>query len=163
LATWASALVSLWFRLVEHWFPDTVINPYAGSFRAMITWQMASILVALPIYLFVMRVLLRELQATPDRIESGVHKWLTYIALLLAVPAVVCSLFLFVYFFMKGELSLRFVLKCAIVLAICGSIFCYYLDFPQARARHGIFAGAGVAGAVAAVACGILVAGTPSV
>jgi len=54
LATWACALGSLCFRLIERWLPDAVIAPYYDNFRLTVTWQMASILVALPIYLFVM-------------------------------------------------------------------------------------------------------------
>ena len=60
LATWAGGLGSLWFRLIERWIPDAVTDPYPSDFRYTATWQMASILVALPIYLFVMRVILRE-------------------------------------------------------------------------------------------------------
>jgi hypothetical protein len=163
LATWAGALGSLWFRLIEYWLPDAVTTPNFYSFRETVTWQMASILVALPIYLFVMRMLVRESAANPERIESGVRKWLTYIALLLAATGVVCDLVCFVDYFLKGEITLRFVLKCAVVLAICGGIFWYYLDFLRGRVRSGWFAAASVAGAAAALACGLLVAGTPSV
>src|SRR5688572_22139838 len=59
LATWASALGSLWFRLIEHWMPDAVAGSYL-NFRNTVTWQMAAIVVALPVYLLVMRTILRE-------------------------------------------------------------------------------------------------------
>src|SRR5690242_1489317 len=57
LATWAFALGSLCFRLIEHWLPDPVMSRYMYNFRATVTWQIASILVALPIYLWVMRMI----------------------------------------------------------------------------------------------------------
>jgi len=163
LATWAGALGSLWFRLIEHWLPDAVVTPYFYSFRENVTWQMSSILVALPIYLFVMRMLVRESAANPERIDSGVRKWLTYIALLLAATGVVRDLVYFVDYLLKGEITLRFVLKCVVVLAICGGIFWYCLDFLRGRVRSGWFAAAALAVACAAVACGVLVAGTPAV
>lgn len=162
LATWASALGSLSFQLIEYWLPDAVVSRYVYNFRTSVTWQMASILVGLPIYLFVMRLILRESQANPERIESGVRKWLTYIALLLAATGVVCDLVCFVDYFLTGEITPRFILKCAVVLAICGSIFWYYLDFLRGRARSGRFAILAVAGASAAFTCGLLIAGTPS-
>jgi hypothetical protein len=161
LATWASALGSLWFQLIEHWLPDAVVNQYAFNFRSTVTWQMASILVALPVYLTVMRMILRETRANPDRIESGVRKWLTYIALLLAAAGLVSDLVCFVDFFLKGELTLRFVLKCVTVLAICGSIFWYYLGFLRGRTASGGFAALATAAAAAAIFCGLSAAGGP--
>ena len=163
LATWACALGSLWFRLIEYWLPDVVINPYVYNFRSTVTWQMAEILVAIPVYLFVMRLILRETEANPERIESGVRKWLTYIALLLAATGVVCDLVWFVDYFLKGGLTLRFALKCFTVLAICGSIFWYYLGFLRGHARSGRFALLALAGAALAFCFGLGVAGTPSV
>jgi hypothetical protein len=162
LATWASALGSLWFRLIEHWLPDAVVDGYVFDFRSTVTWQMSAILVALPIYLFVMRLILRETRANPDRIESGVRKWLTYIALLLAAIGVVSDLVCFVHYFLRGELTLRFVLKCATVFVICGSIFWYYLGFLRGRSRSGVFAVLALAGASTACSFGLMVAGTPA-
>lgn len=163
LATWACALGSLWFRLIEHWLPDSVVSPYVYSFRSTITWQMASILVALPIFLFVMRLILRETRANPERVESGVRKWLTYIALFLAATGVVSDLVCFVDYLLRGEITPRFVLKCLTVLAICGSIFGYYLGFLRGRTSDRLFALAAVGGACAAVFCGLAVTGTPAV
>ncbi len=163
LATWACALGSLWFRLIERWLPDVVMNPYLYNFRSTVTWQMASILVALPIYLFVMRLILRETRANPERVESGVRKWLTYIALLLAATGVVGDLICFVDYFLTGEITVRFVLKCAIVLAICGGIFWYYLGFLRGQARSGWFAVVALAAASIAVCFGLALAGTPGV
>jgi hypothetical protein len=162
LATWACALGSLWFRLIERWLPDPVLRSYVYDFRSTVTWQMASILVALPIYLFVMRLIVAETRANPDRIESGVRKWLTYIALLLAAIGVVSDLVCFVDFFLKGELTPRFVLKCATVLVICGSIFWYYFGFLRGRIRSGLFAVAALAGASTAFCLGLAAAGTPA-
>ena len=163
LATWASALGSLWFRLIEYWMPDAVVTQYPYAFRETVTWQMAAILVALPIYLVVMRLILRETSANPERIESGVRKWLTYIALLLAATGVVSDLVCFVDYFLKGDITLRFVLKCATVLAICGSILVYYLGFLRNRGRSGVFAAAACLAAVLGLVCGLTAAGTPGV
>jgi hypothetical protein len=162
LATWACSLGSLWFQLIEYWLPDPVLQPAVlYNFRATVTWQMASILVALPVYLFVMRLILRESSANPERIESGVRKWLTYIALFLAATGVVCDLVCFVDFFLKGELTIRFVLKCATVLIICGSIFWYYLDFLRGKTRSMAFAVLALAGALPALGFGLSTAGMP--
>ncbi len=137
--------------------------PATYNFRSTVTWQMACILVAMPVYLWVMRIILRETRANPERVESGVRKWLTYIALLLAATGVVCDLVTFVDFFLRGELTIRFVLKCAAVLGICGSIFWYYLGFLRGRTASGLFAGLAVAGAAAGFLFGMSLTGTPGV
>jgi hypothetical protein len=161
LGTWAFALGSLCFRLIEYWLPDRAISPYSNYLRATVTWQIASILVALPVYLVVMRLILRETRANPDALRSGVCKWLTYLALLLAAVGVVSDLVCFVDTFLKGELTVRFVLKCAVVLGICGSIFRYYFGFLNGRAGSRTFGVLAVAGATLAVCLGMSVTGTP--
>ena len=163
LATWACALGSLWFHLLEFWLPDSVMDPYPYGFRATVTWQIASILVALPAYFVAMRFILKDTRSNPDRVESGVRKWLTYIALLLAATGVVSDLVCFLDYFLKGELTVRFVLKCVTVLVICGSIFWYYLESLQGRQRNRLFAALALAAAGVACCLGMSVSGTPGI
>ncbi len=107
LATWASAIGSLIFEFINHWFPDPVSRNLYYDARAAMTWQTAAIAVAFPIYVIVMRSILREAAAQPERLQSGVRKWLTYLALLgnggrddLAI------LIWFLDYFLTGEPSL---------------------------------------------------------
>lgn len=169
LSTWAGALGSLLFEFIDHWIPD----PIAAATRSLplvVTWQLASILVAFPIYLMVMRLVLREVTASPERLESGVRKWLTYIALLVTAGAMIGDLIVFLDRFLAGGLSARFVLKSATVMALCAAIFCYYLrtlrwgsatDFGWERRRGRWFAGAATGGVAATVLAGLTLAGGP--
>jgi hypothetical protein len=170
LATWSAALGSLFFQFINYWIADTVSpgNPY--GFRSAVTWQMASIAVAFPIYLVVMRLIARE-SVDRERLRSGVRKWLTYIALFLTAGAMICDLICFLDYFLTGELTLRFVLKCAVVMLICGGIFAYYLgslcrdqpaDEASQRLRNRLFAGAACAMVTVAFCIGLGVAGTPA-
>ncbi|MBV8812744.1 MAG: hypothetical protein JO033_29075 [Acidobacteriaceae bacterium] len=171
LATWSSALGSMLFRFIEHWFPDPVARDQVYNLRNAVTWQMASIAVAFPIFLLVMRTILREAQNHPERLQSSVRKWLTYIALLLTAGAMICDLIWFLNYFLNGELTSRFVLKALVVMVICGAIFVYYLgslrwdrntNVAAARSRSLKF-GIGTAAVVVISFCiGIGVAGTPS-
>jgi hypothetical protein len=129
LATWTIALGSLIFTYVDKWFPDVLAQPvYQGS-RYEISNDMACIIVALPIFLLVMRTILRDLNRTPEKAESGVRKWLTYIALLIAAGVVMGDLITFLAYFLRGELTTRFLLKVLTVIAIAGGVFWYYLGF----------------------------------
>ena len=75
----------------------------------------------------------------------------------------VSDLVCFLDYFLKGEPTPQFVLKCATVLAICGSIFWYYLGFLQGRVRSGAFAVAALAAACTACCFGVALSGTPAV
>ena len=171
LATWSSALGSLLFQFINCWFPDPVTRDSVYNLRTAVTWQMASLAVAFPIFLLVMRVIFREAQDGPERLQSGVRKWLTYIALLLTAGAMICDLIWFFDYFLTGELTSRFVLKALTVMLICGAIFAYYLgslrwdrhrDVAQARNRNLLF-GIGAAVIVAVSFCvGLGVAGMPA-
>lgn len=171
LATWSSAFGSMLFRFIERWFPDPISHDYAYSLRNAVTWQMASVAVAFPIFLLVMRTILREAQDHPERLQSGVRKWLTYIALLLTAGAMICDLIWFFDYFLTGELTSRFVLKALTVIVICGAIFIYYLgslrwdrntDVAHAKTRSLRFGIAAAAAVVVSFCVGLGVAGSPS-
>ncbi len=170
LATWATALGSLLFALIDRWLPDAVSGVNVANLRSSLTWQMADILVAFPIYLLVMRKIVRETDADPERLQSGVRKWLTWLALLLTAGSVIGDLIWFLDFFLTGELTLRFVLKCAVVVAIAGMIFGYYIaslhrtpsDHEPAGFQRDLAFAATAAAAVVLVFCtAVVVAGTP--
>ena len=118
-----------------------------------------------------MRTILREAQDHPERLQSQVRKWLTYIALLLTASAMICDLIVFLDYFLAGELTSRFVLKVLTVLLICGGIFFYYLsglrwdrntNVSWAK-KLGLKFGAVAAAVVAVSFCiGLGVAGPPS-
>ena len=53
------------FEFINYWFPDTVARSYVYDLRSAVTWQMAAVAVAFPIYLIVMRLILRETANQP--------------------------------------------------------------------------------------------------
>jgi MFS family permease len=171
LAIWSSALGSMLFQFIDHWFPDPVVVAWR-NLRVSVTWQMASVAVAFPIFAIAMRVILREATQSPERLQSGVRRWLTYIALLLTASGVVCDLIVFLNTFLQGGLTARFVLKVLTVLVICGAIFVYYLGSLQwgcnfellpAKKQSLIFGLSSLAVLALAFSTGLSVAGTPSV
>jgi hypothetical protein len=89
--------------------------------------SLASVIVAFPVYLLVTRYILRESGIHPEKLESAVRKWLTYIALFVAAAVVVGDLITFLTYFLRGELTGRFAAKVADVLIIAGGVFWYYL------------------------------------
>lgn len=136
LATWTIALGSLVFTFIDRWFPDPLVQYRFQSSRYAVSTEMACIIVAFPVFLFVMRFILRDLESHPDKVESAVRKWLTYIALLIAAGIAIGDLIGFLTYFLRGELTARFVLKGLTVLVITGSIFWYYLASLSRGSEH---------------------------
>jgi len=128
LATWTIGLGAVMFTLIERWISDPLSQPtyYQGTFYEMAD-SLACILVAFPVYMFVMAYIVRTVEAHPEKRDSPVRKWLTYIALLIAAGIVVGDLITFLTYFLRGELTARFVSKVATVLVIAGGVFWYYM------------------------------------
>lgn len=141
LATWTIGLGSLAFTLIDRWIADPVVsNGYDFSNSALAS-SMASIIVAFPIYLVVMRAIIKEIHNDPEKLDSGVRKWLTYIALLIAASVVIGDLVTVLEYFLRGELTSRFMAKAATVIVIAGSVFWYYFgDMKRATSetRHAL-------------------------
>jgi Domain of unknown function (DUF5671) len=128
LATWTIALGSIMFTLIDRWIKDPLspANTYASGYYQMAN-SISSVIVAFPVYLLVTRHIVRESEIHPEKLESAVRKWLTYIALFVAASVVVGDLITFLTYFLRGELTARFATKVADVLVIAGGIFWYYL------------------------------------
>ena len=136
LATWTIALGSILFMLIDRWIKDPLSPNYYYSYGYyQIADSLACVIVAFPVYIFTMRYIVREVSFHPEKLDSAVRKWLTYIALLFAAGCVVGDLITFLTYFLRGELTSRFVAKVIVVLVISGGIFWYYRGSLQAKAR----------------------------
>jgi hypothetical protein len=171
LATWATSLGGLIFDLINAWLPDAVSRANTMDLRGMLTWEMARLLVAFPIYLVVTAFATKEAVKYPDRLQSGVRKWLTYIALLGTAGAMICDLIWFLNYLLSGEITPRFLLKSGTVMVLCGGIFAYYVgalrwsravNVTRARVRNRVFAIASSLVVLAAFCTALSIAGTPA-
>jgi hypothetical protein len=173
LTTWSTALGSLLFAFINYRLPDASSRGGldAPDFRLAVTWQMSSIAVAFPIYLLVMRFIFGEVTGDPERLQSGVRKWLTWLALLITAGSMICDLVWFLNYFLTGELTPRFVLKCLVVFVLCGAIFAWYLgslrwsaETPREliRVRALQFASGAMVAVVVSFCIGLVLAGTPA-
>jgi hypothetical protein len=128
LAFVASSLVTLVHAILDLFLPD----PSNGEWRVRsapdnIQWSIATLAVATPVFVWMTVFTRRQLSEDAGRRRSPVRKWLTYMALF--VPALVlCSIAAFViYSFLRGETTLRFLLKALTVAIVSTAIFGFYL------------------------------------
>ena len=169
LATWTIGLGCLAFALIDRWLADPLFAGYGQAFDTFtITSSLASLIVAFPIYLLISRSVLSETAAHPEKLESSIRKWLTYMALVIAAGVFMGDLITALAYLLRGELTSRFVAKACVVLVLSGGVFFYYFggvrrtDATPARpGRDRLMAGISAAIVALLVALGFWQLGSP--
>ncbi len=166
----AIALITLVFHIINYAFPDALrnsyyyVDPYSGPMR----FAIASLIVLVPIFLFLMRMLQQEVRKEPERRELGVRRWLTYITLFVAGATIIGDLIALLNSFLGGTLATPFVLKVIALFVIMGAGFWYFMldirGYWQGREGASKAVGGGVVLAVLAViVSGFFIMGSPMV
>jgi hypothetical protein len=120
-------LGALLFQIVNLTFPDTTDSVYADqAARDLIRLSISILVVAFPLFVFMTRLIGKELERDPAKRASKVRKWLTSITLFIAVCVLLADGATLVYNLLSGDLTSRFVLKVLVVALIAGGAFWYY-------------------------------------
>jgi hypothetical protein len=132
LGFWTTALGQLFYILIDRRFPSAVgpysRSAYGGSLLSELAWELATVIVAYPCFVFVGRLIARENARRPDALESGVRAWITYVALVIAAVVVLMDAIWFINALLRGELTVKFVLDSLVLLVLGGGVFAYYLN-----------------------------------
>ena len=144
-----TSFIMLLFDYISMFFPDVAVEGVYLSESWRLTamrWEIATIVVACPLLLWGSRKGIKDMAKNPERSASGIRRWLTYFTLLVASIVVVATLITLIFWFLEGELSVRFLLKVAVILAIAVGTFVYYFtslrirpDLPAAKKLHRSF------------------------
>ena len=123
------SLGSLLFALIEYGFPDKAnANDYrVFRLESQVRSGVSGLLVATPIFLWLGYILRGARSRNPQMQRSRIRKWLTYVSLVVAGCTLVGDGMSLVYNFLGGDLTVRFVLKSAVVAVIAGAIFTYFI------------------------------------
>ncbi len=136
LATTAWHLVSLSFNMIDRCFPDPAQIERSYADLSGMRFSIASLVVFLPLFLFLNQRTNAATQADPGKRRSLVRKWFGYITLFLASIALLGDLIAVVFALLNGDLTLRFAAKAAVVAAVAGAVFFYFrgeLDDEETR------------------------------
>jgi len=163
------AVVLLLFRYIDRLYPDPALRGMRGDWElSAIRWSLAFVIVSFPVFLWLSRVLVREMQANPERSWSGTRRWLTYLTLFFASLALGGDVIAMVFRLLEGELTTRFVLKVLVVLVVAGVAFAYYFFSLRTSMEQRLTVGmnrvfAGVASGIVllTIVWGFIVTGSP--
>ena len=120
------ALVTLLFEIINFSYPK-ITNTYY-YFSPSIGLQVATLIVAFPIFITLSWLLRRSYETDPQLREGWVRRWLAYITLFVAGAVVAGDLITVIYMYLDGqELTAGFLLKVLTLLVVAGGVFLYYL------------------------------------
>lgn len=127
LATWTIGFGYLAFSLINGWFADSLFSRDQQTLETYtVTWSLAAVIIAFPLYLLISRIVIRESAAHPEKLDSGIRKWLTYMALVIAAGVFMGDLITVLASLLRGEITSRFIAKAFVVLLLSGGVFSYY-------------------------------------
>jgi hypothetical protein len=119
---------SLLFDFINQAFPDPAAGGLERFQRDSIRFSVSSLIVALPVFLYMSRLTNRETALDPTKRTSPVRRWLTYLTLFSAACVLIGDVTTLIYSLLGGELTTRFVLKVVVVALIAGTIFWFYVS-----------------------------------
>jgi hypothetical protein len=166
------ALGTLLFSLIEHFFPDALMTydwySYQGANDA-IHYAIAVLFVAFPAYYASMRYRLATFRVDGNKTETRLDLWLTYLVLLVALLTAGGDIIAVVYSALKGEVTIRFLLKALVIFVLAGGVFAFYflerivVQYKKTIARRTfqVFGVVWIGIVIASIVVGFFVAGNP--
>jgi hypothetical protein len=160
-----ASLITLLFEYVNAAFPDPLAyagDPYGGAVRA----AMAAVIVLVPTTLVLLRIIRKTIESDAGKAGIWVRRWALGLTLFIATATVLIDLIKLITTFLGGEISVRFVLKVAIVLLIALGVFLHFLAdlkgfwFQNGKKANLVALGVALL-TVAVVVSGFFIIGTP--
>lgn len=134
LAIWVFGLGGGLFTLINMLVDsDYSVNAFSPSEDDLTSLRqaIASLVVSFPLFLTLEWRVGRARRRNPGLQRSKVRKWLIYITLFITATILVGDMITVVYRLLDGDVTLRFLLKTAVVFGLAAGVFLFYL--PEAE------------------------------
>jgi len=121
------ALILLIFSIINLAFPDVGESYWqVQGAESSIRYTIATLVIFFPAYIFLTRKVNKG-RRSEGELYHKLTKWFIYLALLVAGLVMLGDLATVVFYFLNGEVTVRFILKAVTMLVIIGAAFYYYL------------------------------------
>ena len=173
---WAGAMLTLYVGVFNYialvWdytdyvFP-TLRGYYGNPYQNGVSWEMASLIVLVPVFLLLMWLIRRDIAANSARRELWVRRWALFLTLFVAGVTAVTDLIWVLYAFLNGsDVTTQFLLKALVVLLVAAIGFMHFIadlwnyweQFPR---RNQYVAGGVLVLVFITIVTGFFVVGTP--
>ncbi|MDO8667593.1 MAG: DUF5671 domain-containing protein [bacterium] len=115
------------FQIINKNILDLLAIAPGGFSQDALKFAISAIIIAAPIYFFMMWLINKNLTTGKISKDSGIRKWLTYFILLVSAVVMIGWLIGTINSFLGGELTVKFILKSLTAIIISAIIFSYYL------------------------------------
>lgn len=162
------AFIFLIFDYINYAFPNPLSYLPADPYQSGISYEMASIIVLLPVYLLLMQLIRRSIRADASKSDIWVRRWGIILTLFVAGVAVVGDLIVLLTTFLNGEaLTTAFLLKVLTVFLVASGVFMHFIadlhGYWQANPLYRRYVVIGVAVlAFGSIVSGFFIVGTPN-
>ncbi|OHA82860.1 MAG: hypothetical protein A3B07_03160 [Candidatus Yonathbacteria bacterium RIFCSPLOWO2_01_FULL_43_27] len=161
------AFINLVFQYINYLYPDPLRGYQIDPYQSGISAYMAMVIVAVPVFLVLMRVIRHTISIDSTRQEIWVRRWALVFTLFVSGATIAGTLIVLLSTFLNGEeLTARFLLKIATVIIVAIIVFAHFLadmkgywtHFPRRIFYVGVAVAVIVAGTVIS---GFFIVGTP--
>jgi hypothetical protein len=128
LYLWATSLILLLLTYIDFAFPDPAWRTSYAQLQeilSIIRAQLAMVVVSFPVFLIAWNFLLREVRRHPETGRGVLRRWLGYLSLFVGAITLSGDAMTLIYYLLEGQLTLRFVLKAAVLFLIAGGLVGY--------------------------------------
>ncbi len=129
LFTWVTSLILLFFTYIDLGFPDPAwrTSHYSAlaEVRSIIRVQVAVVIVSFPVFLVLWHFLLRDVRRNPEKARGGIRRSLAYLSLFVGAITLAGDAITLIYYLLEGQLTVRLLLKTAVLFLIAGSLVLY--------------------------------------
>lgn len=161
-------IIQILFTAIERKFTDVIeAGQYVDMYGSDMRLAIASLVVAFPIYLFLSMYVSRDIKKFLYKRDLLIRKIFIYTTLFVTVLTLLGSLVATIYYYLGGELTIRFGLKALTVFVLAGAVCGYYLyalrrDYTKETKTPNVIAGLSALLVIAALVWSISIIGTPA-
>ncbi|MEI6288560.1 MAG: DUF5671 domain-containing protein [bacterium] len=123
------------FQIINKFFVPITYPGETLALQGALKGGLASSIVVVPVFLLVAWVLAKKYASEDLSPKSGIHRWLTYLMLLISSLVIIGSLVGLLVKFLNGDYATGVMLKILVVLIIAAGIFSYYF-YDLRRKNH---------------------------
>ncbi len=130
------SLIVLFFTYLNFAFPDPAWRTSYAQLQeilSIIRLQLAIVIVSFPVFLTLWHYLLREVRRHPEKV--AMRRWLGYLSIFVGALALSGDVMTLIYFLLEGQLTIRFLLKAAVLFLIAGSLVLYLVFTLRSEAK----------------------------
>lgn len=161
-------IISILFTAIERKFTDVLeVGRYVDVYGSDMRMAIAFLVVMFPIYLALSMYVSRDIKKFLYKRDLLIRKIFIYTTLFVTVCTLLGSLVTTIYFYLGGELTVRFGLKALTVLVIAGAVFGYYMyalrrDYAKKSVVPNLIAVVSSLLVITSLVWGVSIIGTPA-